>query len=323
MAKKPIKNKKSEKNGNKKDNLEKKDNKIKTKKFSIKVTSKMKKKLKYTQNKLKIDKIKIKKIISHIIKSEPPITKEIKKSEEIEENDYSQSQSENNIEQEGGVPIYLYITLKKDLKEEEKRILKNKLLKIKYSMINDIIYICLIEDKLTNKEKDELKKITNSRIDIITKEELKDSKKNLKDINLDNQYQIFVSNLNNNIYLNKKWDIVYYQNSKFDIIKNIIEKISKGATILKFVHQTNNILKIKFGYTIMDKDELTDNAYRLVYKTIPFVLSNAEKYNGIENIIIKTNNSIPFSAFGEINAENINFYKNYSEIIREEKSLKQ
>jgi hypothetical protein len=311
MAKKPIKNKnkKSEKNGNKKDNLEQKDNKIKTKKFSIKVTSKMKKKLKYTQNKLKIDKIKIKKIISHIIKSEPPIIKEIKNNEEIEENDNSQSQSENDIEQEGGVPIYLYITLKKDLKEEEKRILKNKLLKIKYSMINNIIYICLIEDKLTNEEKDELKKITNSRIDIITKEELKDSKKNLKDINLDNQYQLFVSNLNNNIYLNKKWDIVYYQNSKFDIIKNIIEKISKGATILKFVNKKNNILKIKFGYTIMDKEELTDNAYRLVYKTIPFVLSNAEKYNGIENIIIKTNNSIPFSAFGEINAENINFYK--------------
>ena len=175
-------------------------------------------------------------------------------------------------------------------------------------MINDIIYICLIEDKLTSDEKDELIKLTNSRIDIITKEEIKNNIKNLKDINLDNQYQLFVSNLSNHIYLNKKWDIVYYQSSKFDIIKNIIEKIYKGATVLKFVNKKNNILKMKFGYTNMDKDELTDNAYRLVYKTIPFVLSNAEKYNGIENIIIKTTNSIPFSAFGEINAEDINLY---------------
>jgi hypothetical protein len=307
MAKKQIKKSKINSNEireSKKDNLKEKSTKIKSKKFSIKVTSKMKKKLKYTQNKLKIDKIKIKKIISHIIKEEPPIIKQ--NNEKMKEEDNSDIE---DIGQEGGVSIYLYITLKKDLNDEEKRIFKNKLLKIKYPMINDIIYLCLIEDKLTNEEKDELKKITNSRIDIITKEELKDSKKNLKDINLDNQYQLFVSNLNNNIYLNKKWDIVYYQNSKFDIIKNIIEKIAKGATILKFVNKKNNILKIKFGYTIMDKEELTDNAYRLVYKTIPFVLSNAEKYNGIENIIIKTNNSIPFSAFGEINAENINFYK--------------
>ena len=313
MAKKQIKNKNNKKNANKKDNLnpEQNVNKIKTKKFSIKVTSKMKKKLKYTKNKLKIDKIKIKKIISHIIKLEPPIiTKNNKKNEERGENNNSQSQSESeiNIEKEGGVPIYLYITLKKDLKDEEKKILKNKLLKIKYSMINDIIYICLIEDKLTNDEKDELIKLTNSRIDIITKEEIKNNIKNLKDINLDNQYQLFVSNLSNHIYLNKKWDIVYYQSSKFDIIKNIIEKIYKGATVLKFVNKKNNILKMKFGYTNMDKDELTDNAYRLVYKTIPFVLSNVEKYNGIENIIIKTTNSIPFSTFGEINPEDINLY---------------
>ena len=77
----------------------------------------MKKKLKYTQNKLKIDKKKINQIISHIIKTEPPVSKEINKNlehEEIEE-------EEENIEQEGGVSIYLYITLKNDLKEEEKK----------------------------------------------------------------------------------------------------------------------------------------------------------------------------------------------------------
>ena len=269
----------------------------------------MKKKLKYTQNKLKIDKIKLKKIISHIIKEEPPIIKENNEKKENEEDENEESNSEiDNIIQEGGVPIYLYITLKKDLKEEEKRILKNKLLKLKYSMINDIIYICLIEDKLSNEEKDKLKEITNSRIDIITKDELKNNNKDLKNIDLNNQYQIFVSNINNNNYLNKKWDIIYYNNNKFDIIKNIIEKIYNGATVIKMINKKDNILKIKFGYTNMNKDELIDNAYRLIYKTIPFVLSNAEKYNGIENIIIKTKKSIPFIVFGNIDAENINYY---------------
>ena len=175
-------------------------------------------------------------------------------------------------------------------------------------MINDIIYICLVEDKLSNEEKDKLKEITNSRIDIITKDELKSNNKNLKNIDLDNQYQIFVSNNSNNIYLNKKWDIVYYNNNNFDIIKNVIEKIYKGATVIKMINKKDNILKIKFGYTNMNEDELIDNAYRLIYKTIPFVLSNAEKYNGIENIIIKTKKSIPFIVFGNIDAENINYY---------------
>jgi len=300
MVKKQIINSKNN-NNDIKENKKEKDIKIKSKKFSIKVTSKMKKKLKYTQNKLKIDQIKIKKIISHIIKEEPPITKQ--NNEKMKEKDNSDIE---DIVQEGGVSIYLYITLKKDLNDEEKRVFKNKLLKIKYPMINDIIYLCLIEDKLTNDEKDKLKNLTDNKIDIITKEEFKDNIKNLENIDLDNQYQLFISNINNNIYFNKKLDVVYYQKSKFEIIKDLIENIYKGATVIKMVNKKNNIFKIKFGYTNMDKEELTDNAYRLIYKSIPFILSNVEKYNGIENILIKTKKSIPFNLFGNINPEDIN-----------------
>ena len=304
MAKKQIKKSKINSNEireSKKDNLKEKSTKIKSKKFSIKVTSKMKKKLKYTQNKLKIDKIKIKKIISHIIKEEPPIIKQ--NNEKMKEEDNSDIEE---IGQEGGVSIYLYITLKKDLNDEEKRIFKNKLLKIKYPMINDIIYLCLIEDKLTNDEKEKLKELTDNRIDIITKEEFKNNIKNVENINLDNQYQLFISNINDNINFDKKLDVVYYQKNKFEIIKDLIENIYKGATVIKMVNKKNNIFKIKFGYTNMDKEELIDNAYRLIYKSIPYILSNVEKYNGIENILIKTKNSIPFNLFGNINPEDIN-----------------
>jgi hypothetical protein len=304
MVKKQIKKSKNNNNEireSKKENIKEKDNKIKSKKFSIKITSKMKKKLKYTQNKLKIDKIKIKKIISHIIKEEPPIIKQNNK--KMKEKDNS---DEEDIGQEGGVSIYLYITLKKELNDEEKRIFKNKLLKIKYPMINDIIYLCLIEDKLTNDEKDKLKELTDNRIDIITKEEFKNNIKNLENIDLDNQYQLFISNINNNINFDKKLEVVYYQKNKFEIIKDLIENIYKGATVIKMVNKKNNIFKIKFGYTNMDKEELTDNAYRLIYKSIPFILSNVEKYNGIENILIKTKESIPFNLFGNINPEDIN-----------------
>ena len=261
----------------------------------------MKKKLKFTQNKLNIDKLKLKKIISHLIKEEPPIFKNSKEAEneEIEEDE---------IKGEGGVPLYLFITLKKDLNDDELKLIKNKLLKLKYSMINEAIYICLIEDKLTNEEKDKLMQLTNSRMDIITKDELKDNIKNIKDIDLENQYQIFISNLKNNIYLNKKWDILYYQSSKFEIIYNLIDKIYNGATIIKLLDKNKKILKIKFGYTNMNLQELEDNAYRTILKAISFTLSNSEKYNGVENILIKTKKSIPFNIFGNINPEDINNY---------------
>lgn len=301
MAKKPIKGNKNEKQKEIKEKKVQKISEIKPKKFTLKVTSKMKQKLKFTQNKLSIDKLKLKKIISHLIKEEPPIFKNSKEAEneEIEEDE---------IKGEGGVPLYLFITLKKDLNDDGLKLIKNKLLKLKYSMINEAIYICLIEDKLTNEEKDKLMQLTNSRMDIITKDELKDNIKNIKDIDLENQYQIFISNLKNNIYLNKKWDILYYQSSKFEIIYNLIDKIYNGATIIKLLDKNKKILKIKFGYTNMNLQELEDNAYRTILKAISFTLSNSEKYNGVENILIKTKKSIPFNIFGNINPEDINNY---------------
>ena len=300
MAKKRFKKNKREKPKEFRENKEQKISDMKPKKFTLKITSKMKKKLKFTKTKLNIDKLKIKKVLSHLIKEEPPII--------LDKNELEEEENEEGMKGEGGVPLYLYITFKKDLKEEELRLIKNKILKLKYSMINDLIYICLIEDKLSDIEKDKLMKLASSRMDIITKEELKNNIKNIKNIDLDNQYQIFISNAKNNIYLNKKWDIIYYQSNKFEIIYNLVNKINNGATIIKLLDKKNNIIKIKFGYTNMNLEELEDNAYRTILKSISYTLSNSEKYNGVENILIKTKKSIPFNIFGNINPENIDNY---------------
>jgi hypothetical protein len=300
MAKKRFKKNKKEKPKEIHENKEQKISDIKPKKFTLKITSKMKKKLKFTKTKLNIDKLKIKKVLSHLIKEEPPII--------MDKNELEEEENEEVMKGEGGAPLYLYITFKKDLKEEELRLIKNKILKLKYSMINDLIYICLIEDKLSDIEKDKLMKLASSRMDIITKEELKNNIKNIKNIDLDNQYQIFISNAKNNIYLNKKWDIIYYQSNKFEIIYNLVNKINNGATIIKLLDKKNNIIKIKFGYTNMNLEELEDNAYRTILKSISYTLSNSEKYNGVENILIKTKKSIPFNIFGNINPENIDNY---------------
>ena len=305
MGKKHIKkhNKKDKLKENKENKNIKDNSNIRPKKFMLNVTSKMKKKLKYTQNKLNIDKSKIIKVISHLMKEEPPIIKNINDQEFI-----NFEKEEEEIKGEGGVPLYLYITLKKELKDDEIKLIKNKLLKLKYTMINEAIYICLIEDKLSDEEKDKLMEMTNSCIDIITKDDLKNNKNNISNLDLENQYQIFISNAKNSVYLNKKWESIFYQSNKFEIIKNLVEKIYKGATVIKLAEKKNNILKIKFGYTNMNKNELFDNAYRTLLKTISFTLSNVEKYNGVENILIKSKKSIPFIIYGEINPENINNY---------------
>ena len=302
MVKKQVSNKLNEK-----DKLTSKSNKTTNKnKFSVNITSKMKKKLKYTQIKLKIDKTKLKKIISHLLKTEPPKEQDSNSVDDEKHNDSL------NLKSGVGCSFYLYITLKKELSDAEKRTIKNKLLKIKYPMINDYIYICLIEDSLNLEQINEIKKMTDLKIDIISKNDFVNNIKTLKnnDINLDDQYQIFLTNSSNNLYLNKNsnFDVIYYQKFNYDLIKDIIKKIYEGASIIKLADKKNNILKIKFGYNVMNKDELVDNAFRLIYKSISFILSNCEKYNGIENIIIKSNKSIPFQLFGNIKPENIGDY---------------
>ena len=123
MAKKPIKShKKNVIKDSKIDDKNEKDKVIKSKKFSIKITSKMKKKLKYTQNKLKIDKIKLKKIISHIIKEEPPIVKENKECIENEEEEEN-SELENITQEGGGINIFIY-HIKKRFKRRRKKNIK-------------------------------------------------------------------------------------------------------------------------------------------------------------------------------------------------------
>ena len=69
------------------------------------------------------DKRKMKKVLSHLIKEEPPII--------IDKNELEEEENEEVMKGEGGVPLYLYITFKKDLKEEELRLIKNKILKLK------------------------------------------------------------------------------------------------------------------------------------------------------------------------------------------------
>lgn len=263
------------------------------KKSSLKITSKTKKKLKTTQKKLNFDFEKLNKITSHLIKA-------------------SINEEDNNIELNS---IFLYITFKKNFSEDEIKNIKNKLIKIKHPMIDinnkNSIHLCLIEDDLKENENIELNSLTKSKIEIFKKEEFKSL---IKEVNndysiIDNNYQIIIANQKNISCFNNFCDVLSYQKKNYDFIKNSLNKIIDGATIIKMVNKRNNMIKIKVGHTCMKKEEINDNAYRVALKTVALALTDSEKHNGVENIVIKTGNSIPFVLFGNIKAEDVPNYK--------------
>ena len=263
--------------------------------FSINVTSKMKKKLKVTQKKLTINKNEIKTVINYLKKESSP-----------NYNEHS--------------PIYLYIILKDEIKDEENlKKIKNKLIKLKHSLISEELEIkqCLLEDNLNDNEKIDLVNLSPS-MDILSNEELTERINELKDNNCDINnlnylYQIFISNSKYNLFqknnINKSCDIIYYQKKNLDKLKAIIKKIEKGSSIIKILNK-KNIFRIKCGYVKMTENIIYENINNMIYKSICFLLSNSQKYNTIEGIIIKTDNSIPFKIFGEIKSDYIKILKN-------------
>lgn len=295
-----VKGNTKEKNNGKNEKTKEVQNK--SKKYSIKITSKTKRKLKTTQKKLNIDMDKLRKIISHLIKADIGLN-----SKENEKDDNNDDNMNNDIFSS----IFLYITFKKDLNEEQLKNIKKKLVKIKYPMIDkENLHICLVESDLSEKEKEELFSVAKNKCDILDREEFKNILKELEDYSdLDNNYQVIIANHNIISSINNFCDVVCYQKKNLELIKNIIDKVYNGATIIKIVNKKNNILKIKVGYTFMNKSEIMDNTYRLILKSVAFALTNSEKHNGIENIVIKTNHSIPFQIYGNINPEDIIYYK--------------
>lgn len=265
----------------------------KTNSASIEINSKMKKKFKLTMKKMQISKEKLSSVISYL-----------QNPEKEKYNQYS--------------PIYLYIILKDPINSDENlKKIKNKLIKLKHAIISPETNQkqCLIEDDLNEKEKIELNEGAKNLV-FLTNNQIKEKIKKLKENDLQIEslnyiYQLFISNSKYNFSqldnLNKKCDVLYYQKKNIDKLKEIIQKVNSGATIIK-INNNKKVFRIKCGNVNMNKKEIINNIFNMIYKGSSFILANSQKHNNIQTIVVKSEESIPFMLYGELSVDNLSIF---------------
>ena len=248
-------------------------------KMIIEVNSKMKRKLKNAKNKIKVNKNNVFSVFNYFKKN---------------------YKSYN---------IFLYVILKENIIEDNLKQIKYKILNIPNSLISE-------ENKILNIENDNNKNNINIKnikfIETISLDKFKEKinlfnneKKSLKNFN--NFYPFIFCDQKFNLYLKeikKSNDIFFYKNE--NIINEYLNKIILGGTLIKQINK--KIFRIKIGNSNMNIENIYENFNKIFYKIICYLLSISQKYNNIEGIVLKTNESIPFKLFGEINLDNLNYF---------------
>ena len=248
-------------------------------KMKIEVNSKMKRKLKNAKNKIKVNKNNVFSVFNY----------------------FKKNYKFNNI--------FLYVILKENIIEDNLKQIKYKILNIPNSLISE-------ENKILNIENDNNKNNINIKnikfIETISLDKFKEKinlfnneKKSLKNFNI--FYPFIFSNQKFNLYLKelkKSNDIFFYKNE--NQINEYLNKIILGGTLIKQINKKT--FRINIGNSNMNIENIYENLNKIFYKFICYLLSISQKYNNIEGIVLKTNESIPFKLFGEINLDNLNYF---------------
>ena len=246
-------------------------------KMKIDVNSKMKRKLKNAKNKIKINKKNVFSVFNY----------------------FKKNYKLNNI--------FLYVILKENIIEDNLKEIKYKILNIPNSLISEENKILNIENEKINFNSNNIKFIEKISLDKF-KEKINlfnNEKKSLKNFNI--FYPFIFSNQKFNLYLKelkKSNDIFFYKNE--NQINEYLNKIILGGTLIKQINKKT--FRINIGNSNMNIENIYENLNKIFYKFICYLLSISQKYNNIEGIVLKTNESIPFKIFGEINLENLNYF---------------
>lgn len=204
--------------------------------------------------------------------------------------------------------IYIYLILKSEIEDSQSaKNLKNKLISLKHSLSSKT---CIIDNDLSLKEKEHLLTIDN-QLKVISIEEMKNKinqlRKNDIPVNqLNYIYSIFLIDVKLNSHLKEysnDIDICFYNNmKKKNYLENIVERVNKGASLLKRI-KTNRIFKVKCSSVNMDSNQIKDNIQTIIYEGTSYILAHSQKHNGIECIVLKTEDSIPLTIYGTIPSE--------------------
>ncbi len=200
----------------------------------------------------------------------------------------------------------------------------------------------LMESKFKNesnlKEKQEEQFIANfeDKIEIKSLEEFIEMIKNVKQkSNLNMLYKVIIcderlkSKLNNifsscnskinfdskskNKFFNHYDDIidVYFLNFGNNNPKNLENvnlclDLAQKRCLVKNIN--NKIFKIKFSNTSNSEDEIKRNLEYLTVNLTSFLLAKSNKYNNVKAVVIRSENSIPLTLYGDLDVDEIEYF---------------
>ena len=109
----------------------------------------------------------------------------------------------------------------------------------------------------------------------------------------------------------KNCDVLYYEKKTLDKLKEIVNKVNAGGTIIKSIGGSKKVFRIKCGNTNLSQEANEENIRNIILKVSTIIMAISQKHNSIKGVVIKTLNTIPFTLFGEIPLEDFNLIKSY------------
>lgn len=212
-------------------------------------------------------------------------------------------------------------------KDQENYKLVEKLMEVKYK-----------DQQVSEKQEEQFITLFENKIEIKNSEDFINMIKNTKNkLNLNFLYKNFICDEKlksriNNIFINSngihdnndKVSKKKFFNSFDDFIDvhflnfvnreqknleniNVSLDLSQRRSIVKNLN--DKIFKIKFSNTSNNLDEIKRNLEYLSVNLTSYLLSKSNKFNTVKAIVIKSENSIPITLYGELDVQEIEYFK--------------
>jgi len=224
-------------------------------------------------------------------------------------------------------------TDKKNKKKEEKD--KNE---ENYKLVEKLIEAKYKHQQVFEKQEERFISLFERKIEIKDQNEFIEVVKNTKNkLNLNFLYKIFIcdeklkSRLNNIFAANKvnkedfknasKNKLFNSFDDKIDVhfVNNVnkehknIENINVSIDLVQRRSLVKNlnykVFKIKFSNTSNNNEEIKRNLDYISINLTSFLLAKSNKFNNVKAIVINSENSIPMTIYGEMDVEEIEYFK--------------
>ena len=70
----------------------------------------------------------------------------------------------------------------------------------------------------------------------------------------------------------------------------------------------NKIFKVKLSNCSNTKEAIKKNLNYVLYNLTSFLLAKSNKYNNIKSIVIKSENSIPITIYGDLDIDEVEYF---------------